>query len=208
MASFEIAYPIVKKNEGGYANRPGDRGGETYKGVARNFHKDWAGWAIIDSYKRVHGPIKNNFVIPNPKLDAMVKELFKKEYWDRMRGDTISSQSVANIFFDTFINSGKAGAIMQTTLNHMGKIIPIDNAIGPKTITAINSCKADTLHDKFKRERIAYLKSQAGKTFDMADLKGLLSRVENSFPDMNAGTIIGGTATVIGLIILFFALKN
>ncbi len=184
MANFSAAYRIARKNEGGYVNDPADKGGETYKGVARNFNPSWPGWLIIDEYKRLKGPIKKNTIIANTKLDLLVEGLFKKNYWDRMQGDTINSQKVADIFFDMFINSGKAARVMQASLNTLGKNIPLDNTIGTKTILAINATPSDTLHDEFKKQRIAYYKSQAGVSFDDKFLKGLLVRVNDSFPDL------------------------
>lgn len=41
MAIFEKAYDPVRQWEGGWCNVEGDRGGETYAGIARNF---WPGW--------------------------------------------------------------------------------------------------------------------------------------------------------------------
>ena len=37
MAEFETAYYLTNKIEGGYANDQDDKGGETYRGIARNF---------------------------------------------------------------------------------------------------------------------------------------------------------------------------
>ncbi|MBC7912857.1 MAG: hypothetical protein H7Y07_01930, partial [Pyrinomonadaceae bacterium] len=51
MANFDLAYKITMHNEGGYANDPQDNGGETWKGVARNFCPKWAGWVIVDRIK-------------------------------------------------------------------------------------------------------------------------------------------------------------
>lgn len=55
MANFDEAYKRTNGFEGGYVNDKSDLGGETYKGVARKIHKNWAGWAIVDSYKGKSG---------------------------------------------------------------------------------------------------------------------------------------------------------
>jgi len=60
MADFDKYYPILLKAEGGYASaefaaKYNDKGGETYKGIARNFNPAWEGWAIIDAYKAKNG---------------------------------------------------------------------------------------------------------------------------------------------------------
>ena len=65
---------IFKKtmgHEGGYAFHELDRGGETYKGIARNFHKNWEGWKIVDNCKKD----ESNFPInleENPGLEKSV----------------------------------------------------------------------------------------------------------------------------------------
>lgn len=51
-AVFESAYAPVKQWEGGWCDVPGDSGGETYAGIARNFFPNWRGWPLIDAAKR------------------------------------------------------------------------------------------------------------------------------------------------------------
>ena len=51
MADFSKAIPKLLKKEGGYVNNPADRGGETYKGIARKYHKSAFMWTLIDRYK-------------------------------------------------------------------------------------------------------------------------------------------------------------
>lgn len=41
MAEFNIAFQKTLTHEGGYVNDPEDSGGETYKGISRNNHKNW-----------------------------------------------------------------------------------------------------------------------------------------------------------------------
>ncbi|NDF50116.1 MAG: surface-binding protein, partial [Betaproteobacteria bacterium] len=50
MADFAPAYEAMIRNEGGYVlhDVPGDRGGQTYAGIARNMNPRWPGWALID----------------------------------------------------------------------------------------------------------------------------------------------------------------
>ena len=50
MGEFEQAFEKMIRNEGGYLLHKvsGDRGGQTYAGIARNFYPDWDGWDLID----------------------------------------------------------------------------------------------------------------------------------------------------------------
>lgn len=45
MAEFTEAFEEMIRNEGGYVlhNVAGDSGGDTYAGVARRYHPNWAG---------------------------------------------------------------------------------------------------------------------------------------------------------------------
>ena len=52
MANFQQAFQHTAAAEGGYSNNPKDKGGETYRGIARKYWPDWAGWIIVDEYKR------------------------------------------------------------------------------------------------------------------------------------------------------------
>ena len=50
MAQFEPAFEQMIRDEGGYVLHevPGDTGGMTYAGIARNKNPQWNGWALVD----------------------------------------------------------------------------------------------------------------------------------------------------------------
>ena len=160
MAQFNIAYSKTKSNEGGYANNPNDKGGETYMGMSRVNNPKWAGWPIIDSYKRLHGPIKTGFVIPNPQLDNLVSSYFKTEYWDKFEGDRITSQIVANIMFDFAITSGTKRSVINT---QKAANVTADGSFGTDTLTAINKAPEKDLATKILANNQAYYQALADK---------------------------------------------
>ena len=51
MANFDSAFDKMIRNEGGFklTNIAGDRGGQTYAGIARNVHPGWPGWRFVDA---------------------------------------------------------------------------------------------------------------------------------------------------------------
>jgi lysozyme family protein len=109
MADYLIAYGKTAKFEGGYANDPDDRGGETWRGVARKMHPDWAGWKIVDSYKRKPGfPDTLRFDVP---LHDLVLQFYNYQFWKKLRGDEITDQSIANTIFDFAVNAGVGTAV-------------------------------------------------------------------------------------------------
>ena len=114
MAVHIIAYKKTGGWEGGWNNIKGDRGGETYKGIARNFHPTWPGWKIVDSNK----PLKNGAIIKDENLERLVLDFYKKEFWDVIGGDKIEDQNTANTLYDFGVNAGYGRSIsnIQTVL--------------------------------------------------------------------------------------------
>lgn len=149
MATFKTAYDVVKANEGGYANNPNDRGGETFKGIARKIFPDWAGWKIIDAIKRVVGTDPdaiNRAAANNPGLQPLVLDFFKTNFWDVLQLDQVNHQAIALELFDTGVNMGTSAAatFLQRALNVSNRCgrdyadLPVDGSIGPKTVATLN----------------------------------------------------------------------
>lgn len=109
MANFDEAYKRTLKFEGGWCNEDGDTGGETYKGISRVFHKSWAGWKIVDSYKKKPNWPKN--MESDATLQALVKDCYKENYWKPIWGDKLTNQKVANDLYDTAVNMGVGTSI-------------------------------------------------------------------------------------------------
>lgn len=112
MATFNDAYKILIKKEGGYVNDSDDSGGETYKGISRRYNLKWEGWEIIDNYKKkYYGKSLSRILDKDENLDKLVKDLYKTNYWDIFELDDIPSQGLAYQMFDTCVNCGSAAAI-------------------------------------------------------------------------------------------------
>ena len=82
---FNDFLPILKKSEGGYANLPADRGGETYAGITKKNFPTWAGWPIVNAAKP-----KQNEIIVNAKLDKLVADFYLKNFWIPLKCDSFS----------------------------------------------------------------------------------------------------------------------
>jgi lysozyme family protein len=151
MADFKRAYAIVRVNEGGYANNSNDRGGETYKGIARKFWGDWSGWPIIDSYKK-HISSFEAALEKDKGLQDAVLAFYKQNFWNELSLDQVNDQAIADELFDTAVNmSTTTGAtFLQRTLNvlnNRAKLyddLLVDGKIGPKTIQVLNAHKSST----------------------------------------------------------------
>ncbi|PCH69388.1 MAG: hypothetical protein COC06_07525 [Bacteroidales bacterium] len=150
MALFEKAYKETCENEGGYSNHPSDKGGETYKGIARKHWPKWAGWIIIDSLKgkEFMSGHWTKQLSGNSNLNELVKDFYKEEYWNKLSCIHLP-QDISNELFDTSVNMGKyyGACCLQMALNKLNRNqkdfsdLIVDGQIGSKTIEAIEAYK-------------------------------------------------------------------
>jgi lysozyme family protein len=193
MANFDIAYKISAKHEGGWVNDPNDDGGETYRGIARNFFPKWPGWPIVDAYK-AKGMVKTQTIIKDAQLEALVKEFVRQEIWiKKAKGDLIENQDLANFIFDFCFNSGRARQQIHIAVNKtMGTKLSEDkSAVLTSDSLAILNAQAPKLYPVIVARRKAYLQSLADyKHFG----KGWMARVAQ-FPlsiTQEAATYVAG----------------
>lgn len=146
MTAFEKALLALHPIEGGYSNDSDDAGGETYRGIARNYHPNWEGWKIIDNVK------KDPFLRANLnsaleaiiELQYLVESFYKIEFWNKMALDQISNifEPIALELFDTAVNMGISVAVkflqraLNLYLNPSQKLI-VDGVSGSKTLQAL-----------------------------------------------------------------------
>jgi len=119
MNNYLIAIIKVLKSEGGHANDPDDGGGETYRGIARKFWPQWAGWKIIDAAKML-----SNFpkcLSANTELQNLVIDFYKVNFCDKIGGDSIGNINILNMLVDTAVLEGITSAIKRAQ-----KIVNLD----------------------------------------------------------------------------------
>lgn len=123
MADFRPAYERMIRDEGGYVlhNVPGDRGGQTYAGIARNMHPKWPGWTVIDS--------------GGTPAAQLVHDFYRVLFWDDIKGDQIADQMVASDIFNFYVNTGRPAKVLAQVV---AGVTP-DGTMGAQTIAAINS---------------------------------------------------------------------
>ena len=180
MANFNESYELTKKEEGGYANIKGDNGGETMWGIARNFWGEDSRlkqfWKELDWYKQglmhlqgqaVFNTRLNELCNGNTVMISEAKGFYRQEFWNKMNGEFVKSQKVANNLFDFFVNAGKNA--IKTCQRELG--VTADGIFGPKTLEALNNAGND-FNDKLTEARINYYKSLKKPQFE----KGWLAR--------------------------------
>lgn len=163
MASFNTYYATLIKHEGGYANLLHDRGGETYKGIARNFHPNWSGWRLVDSWKQKYpNGVPNNTKFPDDQLDKLVYNFYEWNFWIKPSFHLIKNQSIAEILADFKINGGFAGNNVRQIQEKISTVP--DGVWGPNSSRAVNAYantknKAQQLFDLIKQVREKHYKS-------------------------------------------------
>jgi lysozyme family protein len=175
MAEFLSAQPYVMKNEGGYCEVHGDKGGETYMGISRNFFPNWKGWDIIDQHK----PLTYNEIIPDTDLSSLVNQFYKKQFWDSSLLDGVDSQAVATYYYDFKVN---AGANATKCIQRIVGVTP-DGGFGQHTLEAVNGYDGDLLkqlHDA----RCAYYEEIAKNGSDKF-LQGWLNRANSLYETLS-----------------------
>jgi lysozyme family protein len=185
MADFNSFFPTLLKHEGGFVNDPNDRGGATNKGVTFGTFTLYA-----KSLLNVDPTIDNLRAL----TDAQAGVIYKSQYWDKVHGDEITLQPLANIVFDFQVNSGNnAGKLLQRVLNTLGATPPlgVDGSVGKGTMAALARADQVAVYQAYKQGRKDfYNRIVANDPTQKRFINGWLARVD-SFPDL-APTSKGG----------------
>jgi lysozyme family protein len=128
--SFDAAFSGTMRREGGYVLHtvPGDTGGQTYAGIARNKNPQWPGWAHVD-----RGTIPPT---------AMVRDFYYREFWLPMGCDKMRADIAASVF-DFGVNAGQRVAVRLAQL--VAGVEP-DGVPGPVTVEALNKLTVNAFH--------------------------------------------------------------
>jgi len=139
--NWEKAFQMVLKHEGGYVNNPKDPGGMTNLGVTKKVWEEFVGREVDEREMRALTP------------DA-VKPLYKKNYWDKIKGDQLPS-GVDYAAYDLAVNSGtgRAAKYLQQIAG-----VHADGVIGPQSMEAIQSCNSAETIDALCDMRLDFLK--------------------------------------------------
>jgi lysozyme family protein len=134
MADFEIAYKLTAINEGGYTDNADDNGNWTgaKKGVG----------VLVGTNHGISAPVLQKHLGRTPTVADMknilidtVKAIYKKNYWNVIRGDEMTRQNVANSVYDSAVNMGCGRAIK---LAQKAAGLPETGKMNNQTIKALN----------------------------------------------------------------------
>lgn len=121
--NFPDALKHVLVHEGGYVNHPSDPGGATNKGIT---------WRTYNGYRDSIGKPRRH--VKNI-TDDEVAAIYKRDYWDVVRGDDLPS-GLDYAVFDFAVNSGPS-----RSAKFLQRIVGVsdDGRIGPATLSAVKA---------------------------------------------------------------------
>jgi lysozyme family protein len=150
MANYQNIIPFILKWEGGlsknkddfYAKYPVDASGyHTNKGIA---------WKVFSSVYGSGTEAKKRWYAMTAQDWAT---FFKKNYWDKIQGDLIKSQRIADVLANWAWGSGTS--IPSKAIQRIVGVTA-DGAIGPKTVKAINEGNEKEIFAKLQKANLDF----------------------------------------------------
>lgn len=201
MAGFKEAVETILKHEGGFVNNQHDRGGATNWGITQRVYEAYKGRAVtIDEIKNM------------PRTDAIA--IYKRNYWDTIKGDQIKFYSVALTMFDQAVNRG-VGSVIKQAQRVVG--LSPDGVLGSKTLASINIMPEPDFISKFLTESVKSYNAIVEKNPSQnVFIAGWLKRVESLRKDavkwagtLNKVAVSAAILVAVGLGIgTYFFLKS
>jgi lysozyme family protein len=145
--NFNKCLSMLLHHEGGFVNHPKDPGGMTNLGVTKAVYDKWIGRESTEEEMRALTSVD-------------VAPIYKKNYWDRVRGDDLPS-GVDWCAFDWAVNSG-SGRPAKAIQRAVGATP--DGAIGPRTLQAIMNKEPKAIVENVYTQRQSFYESL--KTFE------------------------------------------
>ena len=157
ISNWQKSFELMLKSEGGFVNHPSDPGGMTNLGVTKATWENWVGRESDEAEMRGLTPEK-------------VEPLYKKKYWDAVRGDELP-MGLDYLMFDFAVNAG-AGRAIKTLQTAVG--VTPDGGFGPMTMAAVQAVDPNELIERFSQAKEDFYRSlNTFATFG----KGWLNRV-------------------------------
>lgn len=162
--NYQSSLEMILHHEGGYVNHPKDPGGMTNMGVTKRVYESWVG-------KEVDEETMKGLTVDD------VAPIYKKNYWDRVKGDDLPSGLDLCVFdFGVNAGTGRAAKYLQNLIGATA-----DGAIGPGTLGKLNDYMAENhinlVIEQYQKARQSYYESLS--TFETFG-KGWTRRVDET----------------------------
>ncbi|WP_139112906.1 glycosyl hydrolase 108 family protein [Mucilaginibacter sp. PPCGB 2223] len=156
-SNFSKYQARVFNHEGGYVDDPADPGGATNKGIIFSNFKQWA-----KSDLGIEPTIDNLKVLTNSQASI----LYKKHYWDRIRGDEFENGSVAFAIYDWSVTSGGAVKQIEKLFAVMTDGITVNSKLSSSEVAALNKMDARQVFDLIQQRRLSYYQELIDKSVE------------------------------------------
>ena len=139
--NFARCLSEILRHEGGYVDHPADPGGATNKGITIGTYAGWKGRKVTKAELRAIS-------------DAEVAAIYKRNYWDKVRGDDLPA-GLDLVAFDAAVNSGpsRGARWLQQALG-----VSADGKIGPATLARAHASYAPAVIERAIGFRLAFLR--------------------------------------------------
>lgn len=224
-ASFEPAHKMVAKSEGGYSTLEWDRGnyicdaggrgywanGTSQVGkTAKDFSCNTGVLKFVGTKYGVAAPTLADYLGRTPTVSDMTnlsfataKNIFKNIFWDEINGDKIKDQSVANMLYDSTVQSaGMTKSILNKTFSQLN-IGSISSLSSSDTLTKINKANPKKLFETFKTNRIQAYKN-AGQDWGISRTQKILYFIQKN----KMAIFLGFMTTALLAVTAVYYLKN
>jgi len=179
MANYDIIFDKILKKEGGFQNMSSDEGNYCNGNLIGT---KWGVSAI--AYKEFYGKCPSVSEMRNLTQEE-AKNIWKSTEWDKIKGDLIESQSVAELILDSV--SGGANGFLHTrqAINESSgkKLVPENKSmkLSQSEVDYINSIDDKKYFDSLYNIRLNYFKSHPQYKEYGVGWINRLNKVYNSF---------------------------
>jgi lysozyme family protein len=169
MASFDLAVSLLLGHEGGYAAKDAGEAGSVNFGITERY---------VISIKRVTKDQAGEFIRTLTRDRAI--QIYRAEFWDHYRLETINSQDLANVLFSMIVNIGPKAAVttLQQSLGDLGVELEHDGIFGPVTRNTLNSQPPSKVAAVWRKRLADHYKTIAQKV-GQGYLKGWMRRLDD-----------------------------
>lgn len=180
MSSFDAAFPVILRHEGGFVNHPNDPGGATNYGISLRWLKsigDFDGDGILDGDLDNDGDVDvDDIRLLTP---VMAGNFCRIHWWDKNKYFLIYDQNVATKVLDFAFVMGdrQAHKLLQRALRAFDKRLIDDGILGQKSIAAINTTNPQCLLASYQCMGEGFFRQIALKPKLAGFLDGWLNRV-------------------------------
>lgn len=161
--ALKIAFELEHGSNERALHQNSTESGLTFCGIYEVANPTWTGWSGVKSVLAKHkGDMKKASIelMQNTATINAVEIIYRAKYWDKMKGDSITSQHIANEIFIFGINVGMINA-MKSAQRCVG--VSADGVFGNKTLEALNNFDEDKFSIMFDDLEISYYNVLASK---------------------------------------------